>query len=316
MKKIVLDIWGFPIMFRNAPPQVIDELYDTFYGAIREISADQKIVLTVTFSKGSKVPNVLANLKEIRMHGGGSSAKKYFTDKTLFNRKSQERFCYVLAESTLQAIYIREQTVIQSIAGQYFIFYSVNIPEMLVSDLVENFLLFQAREHNWIMAHAAGWIHNGTASLIIGNSGMGKTTTLFDHIRQGDSFFSNDRVFLRRHQGRFEARSFPLPVNIGCGTIRALNLKVSHFDFPDDYKIRLTPHEIAEIFNVDFMNWYPVSEVLTKNSAELQENIYWDEDENHPFWNIMYQPKPMNERKTLNDFMESASVTRTSFINK
>ena len=307
----VLKVWDAVFRFEQFSKEHLSEIWDVFAGSVNDASGeDADYVIRLEPLDLQFHPMHAAETKP--RHRGGSSSKKYFLDGTEFLSESQNRDVTVLFESPGQSSYMADGTTILAGPNQATVCTSSAPPPMLLADLVENYLLAQAKNKGWLMIHCAGWIlpSQNAVALMAGNSGIGKTHTLFRHLKTGCSFFSNDRAFLRIHNGILEARSFPLPVNIGCGTIRALDLDIPHFEFDDHSKIRLTPDQVKDMLGADYDRWYPVDVVLTPNLRELEDNLYWHQDEHHPFWNRSLMPADLEPeleaafRDKLNDLIE------------
>ena len=222
--------------------------------------------------------------ERIVRHKGGSGNNKYFTNGEVFDVAEQLRFVDRLSANERGSMFLLDGIPCFSSRRNTYIF-STNLTKYLLADIVENILLNHARKNAWVHAHGAAWVEGGQIDIVIGESGAGKTTTLFKHVKKGAKFISNDRVFLRVNKDQLEARGFPLPVNMGCGTIRFLELDYETRGKEDSDKIRLSAQEISEIYMPDYDSWYPVSKIFTTTRYALDSNIYWQEDECHPNWN-------------------------------
>lgn len=279
---MILKIWGVAFEFSGFNQDEINFIFDEFYGAVGEVSDSGCYSSTIKLFKTSDINrSVLLFRDSKRRHAGGSSANKYFTDGTPFDATEQLRFTQP-AEAISEVHKIDDVVLVSS--KKAFEFIGDTIGRYTVTDVIENVLLNYAAKENWIQVHASSWIVDGSVNIAIGDSGFGKTTRLFSKVNSGARFHSNDRIFLRLNNNVLEARSFPLPVNIGCGTIRSLELNVDHKNFPDHYKIRHTPKEVFKLFNPDYLSWYEVSSVLSTNLDEVQRNLYLEEDPCHPKW--------------------------------
>lgn len=69
--------------------------------------------------------------------------------------------------------------------------------------------------------HAAAVVANGSAWLICGRSGAGKTTLASAALSGGSSsYLSNDKCIIRENDGVLTAYNWPVPVRIGNGTVK------------------------------------------------------------------------------------------------
>jgi hypothetical protein len=86
-----------------------------------------------------------------------------------------------------------------------------------------------------------------------------------------------------------EVRGYPLPMNVGCGTIRGLGLDLPHFGGADHEKIRLTARDVAHHLPHDYQSWLPVAEIHASSRKVLEDNIYCEPDPCHPAWNAVWR---------------------------
>ena len=299
-----LSVWGFGVaMIGDRADAIVEEIDVTFNGAVGPLGTDADISLTLSFVDGPAAPKTIAE-DRVR-HRGGSAACKYFLDGTRFDATEQTRDIAIVKEFAAAAVYATQGTWLVADSNSAIIV-GADLPPMLASDIVENHLLSNARKSCWVQVHCSGWIENDRARLLVGSSGIGKTTELFRQVSNGAArFLSNDRGFLRLSGEGIEVRGFPLPVNIGCGTIRSLGLDIPDLGLEDDDKIRLTPSEVAERFGADYERWYPVEAIACRDIEDLLANCYWDEDPSHPFWNATtgVGPFPKDLRSTMEILM-------------
>lgn len=76
------------------------------------------------------------------------------------------------------------------------------------------------QQREWLICHAAGVVHNGRALAVAGLSGGGKSTLMLNILDDPQAdFLSNDRLFVRLHNGVVEAAGIPKLPRINPGTI-------------------------------------------------------------------------------------------------
>lgn len=288
MSETAMRIWGRMVTLTGFAGEELAEVFDTFGGSINVVTDGGEPELRVHRQHGSA-----AGAGERRSrHRGGSPAGKYFLDGTPFDGTEQQRDITIVSEGSGCDVYAEDHALVV-VAGDAATVVADRLPPMLLSDIIEDWLLCRSRADDAVQVHCAAWLDDERATLAVGSSGAGKSTELLRNVRAGSSFLSNDRAFLRLRDGALEVRSFPLPVNIGCGTIRALDLPIPHHGLGDHDKIRLRPPEVAERFDVDYETWYPVARIVCTSLADFNANVYWDEDACHPFWIRSWHPGPL-----------------------
>lgn len=313
-----LEVWGFPLGFRNASSDMMASIESEFSGAFFPTDDDPHHTFTLagdlTFPTGD-IGQLIAR------HRGGSSGDKKLLDGTIFPAASQNRDVRVVGENAQVGIYTSNGSVVVTCASQTVVAGNVKDAH-LVPDLVEAYLLHRARQLGWMQCHAAGWVIDGCAQLAIGDSGDGKTTRLLGGLKneRGSglqaTFLGNDRVFLRIHEDTLQVRGYPLAMNIGCGTIRSLKLDLPQFGGADDTKIRLLPPDVARLFNIDYENWWQVDRILCKDEQTLKANLYSLPDPCHPTWNASWAT-PLDRALALRIESRAAALTDFSpLLNK
>lgn len=291
-----LDVWGKRLRLEGFIPAEVNELFVWFAGSIDLV--DDGLAPSLVIRIVRSPTNTPRGLDSTVRHRGGISGRKHFLDGTPFDQTSQTRDVDIVDESTALCCYAVDGALLITTREAVLVVAS-KPPPMLLADLVENWLLWCAREAGAVMAHGSSWIRDGAVEMLVGNSGVGKTTELFRQVAAGAEFFSNDRIVLTLHEGTLVARNFPQPVNVGCGTIRALDMDLPTFDLDDRSKIRLMPREVLERWEPAYERWYPVETIHAPSWQAIQENVYWDGDPDHPFWNRALRPQVLSERSDL-----------------
>lgn len=273
----------------------LDELNEWFAGAIHGSSGiDPSFTIGIArgdFIWGSSEPAVI-----MTRHRAHIRKETRFLDGAEFLQHSQIRDVEILVRAA-GICWHRADGVHLATTRDFALVLGRRVPPLLLADIVENWLLWRARCAGYLMTHASGWTRAGTVEMVIGDAGFGKTTELFRNISSGAHYFANDRIALRLNQNQLEARSFPEPINIGVGTIRALGLDFPTFGLDDRCAIRLLASSVNEIWSPDFASWYPVGQIFSLNQETLDRNVYWDGDPDHPFWNQALRPDELANRK-------------------
>ena len=302
-----LQVWGERLLLEGFRSSELDELFEWFAGSIDLVDDRLDPSLIVRIVRSPVIPP--SGLRSTVRHRGGISGRKFFLDGTPFDQASQTRDVDIVSdESPALCCYAVDGALLVT-AREAVLVMAAEPPPMLLADLVENWLLWRAREAGAVMAHGSGWIHAGAVHMLVGHSGVGKTTELFRQVASTAEFFSNDRIALTLRDGTLVARNFPQPVNIGCGTIRALGMALPTFDLDDRSKIRLMPPEVLERWAPTYERWYPVEAIHTPSWETIQENVYWAGDPDHPFWNRALPPQALSERMDLEGAIKERLIT-------
>jgi hypothetical protein len=278
-------IWGIPINFVVDDPDVLVAPLEEFAGAVVSGGSEGP---AHTFSICEGDVDISGRFERRPRHRGGSSGNKRFMDGSVFNSELQNRFARVCHERTGYGIYDLDGCLITSTVSHTTVLGDAR-GSAAIADLIEAFIMEYARKTGWLQCHGAGWVIDGKCHLALGASGAGKTTRLLSSISDKGIFIGNDRVFLRFNSGVLEARGYPLPMNIGCGTIRALGLDVPHFDGADKEKIRLTSRDVQNLMTTDYSTWWKVESIVAPDEESIVENLYVEPDPCHPKWNIAWQ---------------------------
>ena len=294
IKKVYLKIWGVPLGFGGFSEAELQAVRAEFAGAVTDIKGPE---LCHAFLKIPGQATLVGAWPLRARHRGGSSGDKRYLNGEVFYGNSQNRDISVIYDGLNSGAYADEGSHFFSTSTETFVV-GISMKHMLLLDLVEAFLLEYARRNGWLQCHSAGWLRDGQVTLAIGASGAGKTTQLFREIGQDGVLLGNDRIFLRLDGDRLEARGYPLSMNVGCGTIRALGLNFNDFGGADRDKIRLTPVDVADQLPFDFEGWWQVGRIFTPDAMELKENLYFKPDPCHPMWNAAWNT-PFNKELAL-----------------
>jgi hypothetical protein len=289
----ILDIWGFHFAFLGFAERHLASLEQEFSGAIKQ--ADGPVPCAHTFADVASMDEAaVPSLRSIPRHRSGSPSDKFLRSGKQFLASSQDRDVVPLSRRDQPAglAYVADNCLCYSTKELTLI--SGDPGESLLPDLVENYLLYLARESGWVQCHGAAWVNgDGQAVVVAGDSGYGKTTALMRAVKANARFLSNDRIFLRVSGSTLQARSYPLAMNIGCGTIRSLGLPYPHRGMSDTTKIRLTPPDVMADFSPQYDKWFDVASLHGGSFDDFENNCFYiADDPTHPRWNTAWQCQP------------------------
>jgi hypothetical protein len=293
---IKLVVMGESVWLEGFYDHEAEEIAEWFAGAI-DARSDLLPSLVVRMVRcGIQAPRG-AGITTVR-HRASLRRKTRFLDGSEFKQASQLRDVSIISESPGLACHEVDEVLLVTTPDVAMIIGSAP-PPLLLSDIMENWLLWRAREAGLVMAHASGWLRGGAVEMFVGSSGDGKTTELLRQVSAGARYFANDRIALRVEGDLLLGRSFPEPINIGTGTIQALGLDLPTFDLDELGAIRLFASEVSARWNPDFYTWYPVTRIFARDRNSLEQNIYWDGDPDHPFWNRALRPRDLEDRPRI-----------------
>lgn len=318
---------------------VIDEKYE---GVIEEFSNEYLFYYDLKESRHMEECDATIHLvenafegdiksDEICIHSSHSKNKKYLLDGSFYMqkdasifaniKKNGEKIYYYIEKSNIK-IYVdlRKKEVFISGEKIYGIFQYV----------FETLLSISIEHNHGIQIHAACCEWKGKGYIITGKSGGGKTTLLFNMIKEGAKFHSNDRVAIFKETEGYVAYSIPIPVNVPINTLRTLgdwkNEKVVK-SAENDTKIRFLVKDLEKLFGDKRIVKTKIEEFIICNydknkSSEVEiisENIYDNleilspYDENHPKWLPIFDypdvAKVKKEVEKMNDDIHFIRVT-------
>lgn len=301
---VQLLVMGERVRFEGLRDAELAEVFEWFAGAVEvETSERSAPAMTIRLLRVSVDPLEPCVAGRAIRHRASLRPMTRFIDGSEFDQSSQLRDVSVISGGPV-AVYVVDGALLITTRESALVM-GPTCPPLLLADLLENWLLWGARERGQVMVHAAGWLRDGKIEMFVGSSGDGKTTELFRQVQAGAQYFANDRVALRLEGDVLLGRSFPEPLNIGTGTIRALGMDLPTFAMSDTCALRLLPADVAARWNPDFFGWYPVNKIVSPSRATYEKNVYWDGDPDHPFWNHALRPRELIERQTLERAMDA-----------
>jgi hypothetical protein len=309
-RNVQLSIMGESVHFEGFLDHELAEVFEWFAGAI-----DPRVsspALTIRMLRCESLPELPPPLETSVRHRANIRPGTRFLDGTVFDQRSQIRDVSTISDGSTLCCQSVPGAVLLS-TREVMVVLARESPPLLLADILENWLLWRAREAGQVMAHASGWLRDGQIEMFVGSSGDGKTTELLRRIAAGAPYFANDRIALRVDGQTLWGRSFPEPINIGAGTIRSLGLDLPTFGLDDLFAIRLLAADVAARWHPDFHNWYPVAKIYSRSRASYDANVYWHEDPEHPFWIRALRPRPLANRAAIEAAMsERFSLAESS----
>jgi hypothetical protein len=306
-KRVEMLIMNESVWLEGFLDDELREIDEWFAGAVAPGRAEAPS-LTIQLVRSQVVPP--PGSRTVVRHRASLRPKTCFLDGSEFDQQSQLRDISIVFEAPTLACLAVPGAVLVTTIDRAVVF-APAAPPLLLSDLLENWLLWRAREAGQVMVHASGWIRGNAVEMFVGSSGDGKTTELLRQVELGARYFANDRIALRTERGQLLGRTFPEPVNVGAGTIRSLGLDLPTHGLDDRCAVRLLAADVAARWAPDCYGWYPIERIVSRNRQSYEQNVYWSGDPDHPFWNRALRPRDLVERPELERAMEE----RLSFVS-
>ena len=209
--------------------------------------------------------------------------------------------------------------------------------ELVFIELIRDLILKNEENHGVVVLHATSAYKNGSASLIIGPKGAGKSTTLLELVSKLDyKFMSGDKTFLWIENDELCAAGWPDYPHLGLGTLSKYTEFIDKFDLSDkiesakdnlwstDHKMAIDPKFFKEVLpfieqglvstvgSIIYPNLYPADKCEVENVAEhidlMMPHIERIFTPNHQLWNHFVEPKNQAELTAMiNDCLKKAS---------
>src|SRR3989442_4786050 len=163
--RVELRVWGWPVRLTGFPPGEVAEVHDTFAGSVTAVAG----------GAGSPVLDLRREWSEVAAgtwpirprHRGGSAARKFFLDGTPFVAEDQHRDVAVVAEGPAMDVYHAPGAAVMVRGNQVTISAARALPALLLSDVIEDWLLCRARAVSAVQGHCSGWLGSGVGSVMI-----------------------------------------------------------------------------------------------------------------------------------------------------
>lgn len=268
------------------------------------------------------------------IHSSHSKNIKYLLDGSLYTQKDASVFAYVRRAGEKIFYYIKKTKtkVLVDINKKSVLISGGNLYNMFVY-VYETLLSISIEHKGGIQFHGACFQWNENGYIVTGKSGGGKTTLMFNALKLGGRFHSNDRVAVYEEEDGIIAYSIPIPVNVPINIMRTLD-DWKNTDLvrnaADNSKIRFMVPQFTEIFHDNMIRTVRIDKIIVvcysdnQPSYEVIENgkltdyleILSPYDENHPKWlPIFHYPDEDMVENKLERLRERLIVCRISGRN-
>lgn len=240
--------------------------------------------------------------EEVRIHSSHSRNKKYLLTGKIYTQDDANIFAYHKQEN--QKVYyqiVNTNIKIFADTEQKNVYMSGDNIYDIFSYVFETLLSINIEYNGGIQFHAACCEFNGNGYIITGKSGSGKTSLLFDILKNGGYFHSNDRVAVFKEGEKYVAYSIPIPVNVPIKMMNTMEEWKSNdvvCNAKPGTKIRFLVNElpillgekivkkidIQNIISVDYSDDEPSFKILDNGNINDYIELLTPFDENHPKW--------------------------------
>lgn len=242
--------------------------------------------------------------EEICIHSSHSENRKYLLDGSSYAKEDANIYANVKREENVIYYYISKLDVkVRADLEVRCIYISGSNGELynMFSYVFETLLSISIEHSGGIQLHAACCQWKGKGYIITGHSGSGKTTLMFNMLKSGGVFHSNDRVAIFKENENYIAYSIPIPVNVPVSMMRTLKnwkeLKLIK-EVEENSKIRFLVKNlrllflnnrvkkvvISDILAVEHTDAHPTYRFISDKSDKKYLEVLSPFDENHPKW--------------------------------
>lgn len=95
----------------------------------------------------------------------------------------------------------------------------VRWPLLEISRVVRDMMTRFIEDQGWVIFHAGAVQINKKNYMVVGDASAGKTSFIIALLSSGAAFISNERVFVKKVDGKARILSFPMPIAVGLGTM-------------------------------------------------------------------------------------------------
>lgn len=268
------------------------------------------------------------------IHSSHSKNDKILIDGTLYTQQDARIYACVKKEEDRIYYYIKKTKtkILVNIQEKTIFISGGNLYNMLVY-VYETLLSISIENQKGIHLHGACVQWNNKGYIITGKSGGGKTTMLFNALKCGGKFHSNDRVAIFLEGEKVKAYSIPIPVNVSVNMMRTLeewkNTELVK-NAQENTKIRFSVAQLDRIFQnnritttyvdmivvVDYSENEPEYKIINKNQIKENLDVLSPYDENHPKWLPVFEyPDEIEIGNNLEEIGKKIVVCKVSGRN-
>lgn len=318
---------GYETQFKN----VVDRFTKDFSFYYQTDGIDQGANIDATICLVENAYEKEIDSEEECIHSSHSKNRKYLLNGDSYTQKDASLYACKKKEGDKLYYYIRKTNtkVLADLSQKVIKLSGTDLYNMLVY-VFETILSITIEHNGGIQLHGACCTYKGKGFIITGKSGGGKTTLMFNLLKKGGAFHSNDRVAVFRENEKYVAYSIPIPVNVPINMMRTLDKwKDTELvkNAEDNSKIRFLVHEFDKLFegnmvtrtevdailSVNYSEGEPMHEIMKDDGISEYVEVLSPFDENHPKWLPIYDyPDSAEVEEALKIMRESVDIIRLS----
>lgn len=269
--------------------------------------------------------------EEVCIHSSHSKNIKYLIDGSKYTQTDANIFAITKkADNNIYYYITSTRTKIKAELSSHQVWLSGdNIYNILIY-IYETLLNINIEHNGGVLLHAACCQWNNIGYIITGKSGSGKTTMMFDMLKHGGLFHSNDRVALFHENNSIIAYSIPIPVNVPLKTMQTLSFWNDNeiiMKAEPDSKIRFLVPQLTDLFNGNMISTSRIHEIIIVNYSKEEPSIEYFScfdidkhldvlspiDDNHPKWLPLFDyPNKTSVNSTLKKMCKELKVCKIS----
>lgn len=251
-----------------------------------EVIVDPDAVKEFFLSKSKLISNCVnvEYKKDIFFSGGNISGVEY-----RYKRSTDDFYFEFMSGYQIRAVISSSKNYIEI----------VRLLRTLIRDIYE--------ESDFVCFHAGAFKlrHDDSAVLVIGDSGTGKSSTVWAALKNGSGYISNDRVLVGRNRKGIHVSTYATSMRLGYGLVSKdksylKEIKLQRYkledeqdqssfedrlctlgkDWGDKNKLELTPEELCRIHSVEYHHDSNVSAIVitdmnSSSSVTTLEKVSW-----------------------------------------
>lgn len=310
---------------------IVDRFIEEFSFYYQSSSRDLNTTDAATISLVEDAYDGVIDSEEECIHSSHSKNRKYLLNGDSYTQKDASLYACKRIQGNMLYYYIRKTKtkIVADLVKKTVRLSGGDLYNTLV--YVYETLLSISIEHNGgIQLHGACCTYNDKGYLITGHSGSGKTTLMFNLLKMGGCFHSNDRVAVFKDEDGYVAYSIPIPVNMPIKMMKTLD-EWKDVDLvknaENNSKIRFLVKDFDKLFEgnmvvkakvnsilvVNYSDSEPTYEILRDGKISDYVEVLSPYDENHPKWLPIYDYPNIEEVDAALEVMKkSVDVVRLS----